>query len=43
MKLGVFTCLLQNLPLEEALKYVKAHAEEFKIEDIIKNIKKEKQ
>lgn len=29
--------------LEEALKYVKAHAEEFKIEDIIKNIKKEKQ
>ena len=24
MKLGVFTCLLQNLPLEEALKYFKS-------------------
>ena len=24
MKLGVFTCLLGNLPLEEALKYFKS-------------------
>ena len=24
MKLGVFTCLLQNLPLDEALKYFKS-------------------